>query len=103
MRKLFGVSRLPRARDRRRIAAARLRPAPRRQIRRRDPFPRAAAGVAPLPAAPHPTRADGTIDWDGQWRVRAGISVGELIRKPKSSPESKAVLAPRAPERSTVP
>jgi hypothetical protein len=25
--------------------------------------------------------ADGTIDWDGQWRVRAGISVGELIKK----------------------
>jgi hypothetical protein len=25
--------------------------------------------------------ADGTMDWDGQWRVRAGISVGELIKK----------------------
>jgi hypothetical protein len=41
--------------------------------------------------------ADGTIDWDGQWRVRAGISVGELLRKPKSSPVPKGVLAPRAP------
>jgi hypothetical protein len=46
--------------------------------------------------------ADGTVDWDGQWRVRAGISVGELIRKPKSTPESKAVLAPNAPARSIV-
>jgi len=44
--------------------------------------------------------ADGTLDYDGQWRVRAGISVGELIRKPKppkSTPESKGVLAPNAP------
>ena len=41
--------------------------------------------------------ADGTIDWDGQWRARAGISVGEMIKRPRSAPESKAVLAPRAP------
>jgi hypothetical protein len=43
--------------------------------------------------------ADGTIDYDGQWRVRAGISFGELIktRRIKSSPESKGVLAPPAP------
>lgn len=32
--------------------------------------------------------ADGTLDWDGQWRVRAGISVGELIRsKPRVEPK----------------
>jgi hypothetical protein len=47
--------------------------------------------------------ADGTIDWDGQWRVRAGISIGELIKKPKSSPASKAALFPLAPGRSSVP
>ena len=24
--------------------------------------------------------ADGTIDYDGQWRVRAGIAIGERLR-----------------------
>jgi hypothetical protein len=45
--------------------------------------------------------ADGTLDYDGQWRVRAGISIGDLIKRPKpvvrSSRESREVLAPAAP------
>jgi hypothetical protein len=37
--------------------------------------------------------ADGTIDWDGQWRVRAGFSISRLFKQ--SSPASRGVFAPR--------
>jgi hypothetical protein len=50
--------------------------------------------------------ADATLDWDGQWRARAGISIGQALKTSQpltSSRASTAALAPAAPAHSSAP